>query len=360
MKVQKAQISPHEVTWYVLGNDHLPIKPITGFIRYLNNTDKSPCTIRGYAYSLKLFWEYLADKNIDWVTISLDGLAGFVGWLRIEQETPAKIINITEPFSARKPATINVILGCLSSFYRYHNQVGNTEVTITESVNLANNRYKSLLHHIYKHKPAQRRIISVKQIKQPPKTITDDQFTALSNACTNYRDKFLVWLLYETGLRIGQALALRHEDVICWDNEIQVTYRTNNLNGVRNKTVRPNTIQVSNEVMRLYGEYISTLEQAKLTEYVFINLATYEPMQYATVKRLFENLSKKCNFYVRPHMLRHSHASGLLKSGWEMALIQKRLGHASIQTTIDTYTHIDTQQMKKAFKQFLSNKEKCE
>ncbi len=57
-------------------------------------------------------------------------------------------------------------------------------------------------------------------------------------------------------------------------------------------------------------------------------------------------------------MLRHSHASELLKSGWEMVLIQKRLGHSSIQTTIDTYTHIDTKQMKEAFQQYLLSKEK--
>jgi len=57
-------------------------------------------------------------------------------------------------------------------------------------------------------------------------------------------------------------------------------------------------------------------------------------------------------------MLRHSHASNLLKSGWDMSLIQKRLGHASIQTTIDIYTHIDTKQMKQAFQQFVASKEK--
>ena len=40
-----------------------------------------------------------------------------------------------------------------------------------------------------------------------------------------------------------------------------------------------------------------------------------------------------------------------------MALVQKRLGHASVQTTINTYTHIDTKQMKDAFKSYLSKKE---
>lgn len=356
MKVQKIKLSPYEYSWLVLDSNHLPIKPITEFIRYLNNVDKSPFTVRSYAYHLKLYWEFLDSKQIDWVKINLSQLAAFVGWLR-ELDNNSTVVDLMEDQTALKPATINVILGCLSSFYRYHNQLGNTEVTITESKNLPGNRYKALLHHVYKNKPVQRRIISVRQIKELPKTITEDQFTQLNDACTNYRDKFLIWLLYETGLRIGQTLALRHEDIICWDNEIRVKYRTNNLNQVRNKSYKSNTLHVSNDVMALYSEYISTLDQNKLSEYVFINLKTYAPLCYPAAKKLFIVLSKKCEFYVRPHMLRHTHATSLVGAGWDMALVQKRLGHASVQTTIDTYTHIDTKQMKDAFKSYLSKKE---
>lgn len=249
------------------------------------------------------------------------------------------------------------VLGCLSSFYRFHNQLGNTDVTITESVNLPGNRYKALLHHVYKDKPTQRRLVSVKHVKQIPKLITEQQFYQLSNNCTNYRDKFLIWLLYETGLRIGQALALRHEDIICWDNEIHVKYRVDNENGVRNKSYKPNTIHVSSKLMGLYSDYVSSLDQEKLNDYVFINLLTYKPLCYSVVKKVFTVLSGKCGFYIRPHMLRHTHASTLINAGWEMSLVQKRLGHASVQTTIDIYTHIDNKQIKAAFKKFLDAKE---
>ncbi|HRD70526.1 MAG TPA: hypothetical protein PK657_10310 [Legionella sp.] len=44
MKVQKIKLSSYDVTWIVLDDNHLPIKPITEFVRYLNNVDKSPCT----------------------------------------------------------------------------------------------------------------------------------------------------------------------------------------------------------------------------------------------------------------------------------------------------------------------------
>ncbi len=49
MKVQKVLVSPYEECWLVLDNEYKPIKPITEFIRYLRNVDKSPCTIKGYA-----------------------------------------------------------------------------------------------------------------------------------------------------------------------------------------------------------------------------------------------------------------------------------------------------------------------
>ena len=357
MKVQKVKLNVYDYTWLVLDDNYLPIKPITEFIRYLNNVDKSPFTVRSYAYHLKLYWEFLDSKKLDWTNIKLSHLAAFVGWLRELNNQSPQVVDLIEDQTARKPATINVILGCLSSFYRYHNQLGNTEVTITEPKSLPGNRYKALLHHVYKNKPVQRRIISVRQTKELPKTLTEEQFVQLNDACTNYRDKFLIWLLYETGLRIGQALAIRHEDIICWDNEIRIKYRTHNLNQVRNKSYKSNTIHVSNQVMALYSEYISTLDQNKIADYVFINFQTYAPLCYPAVKKLFTNLSKKCGFYIRPHMLRHTHATDLVNAGWDMALVQKRLGHASVQTTINTYTHIDTKQMKNAFKNYLSKKE---
>ena len=150
MKVQKIKLSSYEYTWIVLDNNHLPIKPITEFIRYLNNIDKSPFTVRSYAHHLKLYWEFLDSKQLDWTQIKLSGLAAFVGWLRELNDKDSIVIDITQESSARKPATINVILGCLSSFYRYHNQVGHTDVTITEPSNLPGNRYKALLHHVFK------------------------------------------------------------------------------------------------------------------------------------------------------------------------------------------------------------------
>ena len=93
----------------VLDDNHLRIKPITEFIRYLNNIDKSPFTVRSYAHHLKLFREYLDTKQILWTAINLASLAGFVGWLR-DRDKDRRVIDLAEDHAAGKGSTINVIL----------------------------------------------------------------------------------------------------------------------------------------------------------------------------------------------------------------------------------------------------------
>ena len=355
MKVQKIRLAPDFCTWIVLGPNYLPIEPITSFIRYLNNTDKSPHTMRAYANHLKLYWEYLLKNDFDWKTVKLDCLAGFVGWLR-QHDSYTNVISISGELN-RKSSTINSILGCISSFYQYNNHLGVTDVHITEAANLPGSRYKALLYHVLRKKPVQRRIISLKQYKNIPKTISDSQFESLINFCTNARDRFLISLLFETGLRIGQALLLRHEDIISWDNEIHIIPREESLNEAQNKSKQANVIHVSTKLMRLYNKYANSINPAAPLSYALINLKEHSPLRYPAVRKLFSRLSIKAGFKITPHMLRHTHATNLINSGWDPSLVQRRLGHSSIQTTLDIYSHVDQKALKAAFKEYQSHKE---
>jgi integrase/recombinase XerD len=52
-------------------------------------------------------------------------------------------------------------------------------------------------------------------------------------------------------------------------------------------------------------------------------------------------------------MFLHTHATELLRSGWDAAYVQKRLGHAHIQTTISIYAHLPAEDMGKAYARYL-------
>jgi integrase len=82
-------------------------------------------------------------------------------------------------------------------------------------------------------------------------------------------------------------------------------------------------------------------------------------MTYSAVIDLFRRLHKKTGIRIHPHMLRHTHATELLRSGWDVAKVQKRLGHASAQTTLNIYTHLTDDDLKQAHHAFEKAKKRA-
>lgn len=362
MKVQKVSLGAHRYTWLVLDDDCLPIQPISTFLKYLTNLEKPAATIRAYANHLKLYWEFIRLEKLNWSTVTLEELSSFINWLRFLHPNVISAIT-TNDQAQRKASTVNCILGALSSFYRYQTRLGKSSVQLTEfayNTHGTTNHYKALLHHVYKGKPVQKRLLKLRQHKEILQTLTSDQLNQVASACGHIRDQFLVMLLADTGLRIGQTLALRHGDIKIWNNEIHVIYRKHNENEASNKTRRPNIIHTSMELMQLYNQYLSTLNnEIADDDFVFVHLYNEsKPLNYNAVNKIFMTISAKVGFKVMPHMLRHTHATQLLRDGWDPAFVQKRMGHTSVQTTIDTYCHLDQKDLKEAYKEYLKRKEK--
>ncbi|MEL6162097.1 MAG: tyrosine-type recombinase/integrase [Cyanobacteria bacterium J06627_32] len=102
----------------------------------------------------------------------------------------------------------------------------------------------------------------------------------------------------------------------------------------------------------LVDEYPSDMD----SDYVFVNIWAGDrgaPMTYEGTRTLINTLRKRTGLYFRWHMFRHTHATDLLHNDWDMALVQKRLGHKSIQTTVDTYAHLNDNAMRRAHQEFL-------
>ncbi|MBW4426878.1 MAG: site-specific integrase [Nostoc desertorum CM1-VF14] len=363
MKVQRVRIPKSEkITWIVLGDDYLPIEPIRQYLAYLESIERSPNTIRSYAHHLSLYWEYLQTYDLDWTQVSVIELAEFMAWLR--SPNPQKIVSIQEVVAKRTESTVNVILTSVCMLYDFHEKTGKVpHIPLYRSQIMPGRKYKSFLHHITKSKPIRTRLVKLKEPKHFPKTLSTEQVNQLVEACNRIRDKFLICLLHESGMRIGQALGLRHEDIQSWDNRIIVIPRDDNANGARAKGNSPYNVDVTKELMGLYSQYLQDefmeILGDELSDYVFVNLWDGEigsAMTYNNVMDLFNRLKRKTGIAAHPHMLRHTHATALVREGMEMAYVQKRLNHASIQTTIDTYVHVNNEDMKREYNQYLNNR----
>lgn len=359
MKVQRAIIPNTNINiWIVLDGNYLPVQPIQSFLRYLTNIERSPNTIRTYAYHLKLFWEFVVSRQLQWESMGVIEMADFINWLRDPQ--PARTIRIYQQTAKRTESSVNAILSSVAMLYDYHSRFGTIQNNpLYKTPSPLYGRYKNFLHGIGKAKPSMVNFLKLKTPKFVPKVITLDQVKQLIDACDHIRDKFLVSLLYETGMRIGQVLGLRHEDIHSIESVIYVVPR-NNASGVRAKTRNNYPIDVPKSLMRLYADYLVDEVQDNISDYVFINLwrdPIGKPMTIGGVEDLFRRLSKRTGIQIHPHILRHTHATELIRSGWDSSYVQKRLGHSSIQTTINTYVHLSKDDLKKAYQEYQTKKE---
>ncbi|MBD2122410.1 tyrosine-type recombinase/integrase [Trichocoleus sp. FACHB-262] len=361
MQVQRIKYPNGQLSWIVIGDDYLPIQPIRRYLQYCEALEFSPNTIQAYARHLKLYWEFLSNNQLNWKTIKVDELSNFITWLRHRDFNNLAV----QPCRAKRTErTINTILSAVYSFYTFQGRSGEVEnlQLYTNFSSFGSKRFKPFLHHITKHKPAQKKLLKLKEARKGVKTFTREQVEALITACNNRRDKLLLSLLHETGMRIGQALGLRHEDFKPWDNQIHIVPREN-VNQARTKRKESYKIDVSIELMNLYSDYFMyDYPEELITDYVFVNIwegKIGHPISYSTVADLFERLRKKTGIIeAHPHMFRHTHATELIEAGVDALIVRERLGHASIQTTINTYTHVRPKALKNAYQNYLEARDK--
>ena len=212
--------------------------------------------------------------------------------------------------------------------------------------------FKDFLYHINKDKMFNTKILKLKVSKTRPKTVSKENIAKLMDACSNLRDKFLIQLLWESGMRIGESLALWLEDFEIDARRIHIRDRGELPNLAEIKTVcSPRVIDVSDNLINMYMNYIADYHVDEVdTNHVFIKLLgknKYQPMEYSDVVSLFGRLNKKTGIYTMPHMLRHTSLTELRKAGWKSEHLQKRAGHKNFQTILSFYYHPTDEDIRK-------------
>src|SRR6266508_18586 len=230
MRVQRVVMPTTEVeSWTVVGDDCEPVDPAEEYLAYLTAVERSPNTVRAYATSLKLWFEFLAGRDLAWDGGGVEAVAGFVAWLR----APADNVVVLDAGAARRsPATVNRHLAAVFGLYDYQARAG---VAVAAGLvawrRIGRGSYKPFLHHVTKGRPVPTRPIKLRVPTRAPRTLTAEQVVAVLAAPERARDRFLLALLAETGMRIGQALGLRHADFVSRKKEVHLGPLADNVNG---------------------------------------------------------------------------------------------------------------------------------
>lgn len=338
-----------EESWTVLDEVGDVVAPAEEHLAHLAALGRSPTTARAYAISLQLWFEFLASTGVRWDEARAEHVSRFVAWLR----APAPNITVLEGGSARRSAaTVNRHLAALFSFYDYHARNGVVLAkALVERRRSDRGGYKPFLHHVSAGRPVPTRPLRMRQVAKLPRTLSEEQVLLVVEACEHLRDRFFISLLAETGMRVGQALGLRHSDFVSHRREVHIVPRDDNLNGARAKSLEPAMVPVSAGLVRLYSAYMFDKYGDTDSDYVFVNLFAKpqgEPLRYQAVHKLVGRLQQRTGIRFNLHALRHSLATELLRKGVPLEVVSKLLTHRSPATTLGTYAHLGVEDLRAA------------
>lgn len=165
----------------------------------------------------------------------------------------------------------------------------------------------------------------------PPEILTENEIAALLRGCsqtapTGIRNRALITVMYRSGLRIGETLALRLADIDPAKGSIRV------LHGKGNKA---RTVGIDDGALAVLQRWIDTRRR-----YGFRNGPLFCTLQGGRVSdRYVRDMLQRCRKRaglekrIHPHGLRHTHAAELADEGVPVTVIRDQLGHSSVAVT---------------------------
>lgn len=353
-------LSPADGTelWVVLDPELIRHREASDFLRCLQGAGCSPHTVRVYAGRVALFLSWCGDNAVDWASISLPDVARFKHWVEV---TPWRVRQL------RSGSTVNAILTAVCEFLRFCARTGLIDQAVADR--LSERRFLRFMPPGFdagesgQFRTVTARVIKARAQTPFPEALTPDQARAVLRCCRRPRELFLVTVLHDGGLRIGEALGLHRADMHLLPDSrslgcpvvgahVHVCHRRNP-NGALAKSRFPRTVPASDAVLGTYGDYQverSSLLGADDNDMVLVNLY-HQPlgtaMTYRGAKGFFDRLATECGFPVRPHMFRHSAATNWVRAGVDLDVVQRLLGHASLSSST-VYLHAADEDKRRA------------
>lgn len=266
-------------------------------------------TVRNYLGDLEDFSSWLANQDIT----ALDDVSAreVRSWQMLHMER------------GESPGTVKRRLSSLSSFFRFLRRRGLLEADIMAKVSA----------------PRQHRKLPVFFKEKETERLYDDGL--FPDTFMGQRDKLMLRLLYETGMRRSELAGLTTASV-------DLSALTLKVRGKRNKE---RLIPIENELAHNIKSYLALKEQEMgPSEWLFVGAKGRQisPQDvYRTVKRYMTALSDADR--ISPHVFRHSFATHILNEGGNIEAIRELLGHADLATT-EVYTHVTREHLKEVYK----------
>ncbi|KAB8033605.1 tyrosine-type recombinase/integrase [Fluviispira multicolorata] len=276
------------------------------FFHYLKIKGSSKHTLKAYKLDLQDYLKHLSEEHIN--EKDLSNL--FINATSVEFKTYKFYLG------ASSPATVKRKFMTLKRFLDWCVQEGYRKQKLPEAIKLP--KFQTL----------------------SPRWLTRNEMNSIQRALEtkrNLRDKTIVNLLYHTGIRVGELVSLRWEDIDT--GRYQGTLRIRKGKGEKERLVPLNA--TARNLLQKYEESL-----VKREDYLFYGIRK-NPLNEDGVLRMFYSLSKQAGVKVTPHALRHTFCKNLLESNVSIDKIATLAGHSSLTVT-QKYTTPSLQDLSKA------------
>ena len=285
-----------------------PQKPLQAFLHFLEKEKRgSVHTLRCYRSDLNQFQRFLSEQYDHHELVGIQG-----DWVR------AWVVSMMQ--EGRSPRTIHRKVSAFRTFNRYARRMSFTDKDPSNGVTLP------------KLEKRVREVVPERNINALlDSSIFPDTWSGL-------RDRLMMTLLYETGIRQDELIHLRHADV-------QVSRKTIKVMG---KGSKERLIPVTESLLDMAEEYMRN--RPGVSEFLIVTDSgreLYPAFVYRRVNHYITETSSlsKCS----PHVIRHSFATHLLNRGADINAVKELLGHSSLNAT-QHCTHLTTRRLKDAHK----------
>lgn len=272
------------------------------FLGYLEiEKNYSKHTLLNYRLDLEEFFQFIDKTLIEQVDYLV--LRKYLGQLRTKK---------------LKPRTLSRKLSSLRSFYRFLHK-----------------------EKFVKNNPALL-LLSPKLDKILPKFLSEEEMEKFIESPSDkkesgLRDRAILELLYSSGVRVSELVALNAEHV---DLISQIAK-------VAGKGKKERLVPVGSKAVKAIKGYLDN--RIKQTSALFLN-KNGTRLSDRAVRTIVNKYIKQAsiNTEISPHVLRHSFATHLLNRGADLRSVQELLGHVNLSTT-QIYTHVSTDRLKKVY-----------
>lgn len=359
----------------VLDEDGVAVEVIGRFLRHLSARGCSPNTVVSYAYDLVHLWRFLTRRELAWSQLRpaislelLEFLRAEPTQVRVQRFGLTTVDSTGSPRLA--PATVNRILTGVAAFYDWAITVEvfegrhPIERRPDPAWRRVTDRHRPYMGRASRQ-PPQRRTLTVRQPVRLPRPLSDEQVEALLAVLRSGRDRAMVWLMLQGGLRPGEVVCLQLEDIAYGRRRVVVRARDDHPHGVRAKSRAERIVDLFEpEALAAVSDYVLHHRPTGATSpFVFLvgdnGARRREPMTYPALARLFARAATRAGIrapWVTPHALRHTHATRMWEGGMRELTLQRRLGHASVEST-RAYTRVSDQQVVADYRRALGQSE---